>query len=198
MFMGPFEDGQPWDPQGVIGAERFLRRVWRFYSDANMQMHANDTNKGNFERLLHKTIKKVGEDIQNLNFNTAISALMILLNDAEKQNQLSVKSCESFVKLLHPFAPHMTQELWEGLGNKDFITFSDWPKFDEKLIKDESFTLVVQINGKVRDSVEVEAGISQAEVERLVLAREKVQAYLNGGKPKKVIYVAGRLVNLVI
>lgn len=212
MFMGPFEDGQPWDPQGVIGAERFLARVWKLYArgiDTNMRISANDTNIGKFERLMHKTIKKVSEDIQNLSFNTAISALMILFNDAEKQEKLPKSFYGNFLKLLHPFAPHMTQELWQELlgsskiddrGSKEFksITYEEWPKFDENLIKDESFNLIIQVNGKVRDSVEVEAGISQAEAEKLVLSREKVQAYLNGEKPKKVIYVTGRLVNLVV
>ena len=198
MFMGPFEDGQPWDPQGVIGAERFLQRVWRLFETLDVRGKTLDEGNDKPERLMHKTIKKVGEDIQNLNFNTAISALMILLNDAEKQEKLPKDFYEDFLKLLHPFAPHMTQELWEELGHKDFMTFAEWPEFDEKLIKDESFNLIIQINGKVRDSVEVEAGISEADVEKLVLGREKVQVYLKGEKPKKVIYVPGRLVNLVV
>ncbi|MBI3588820.1 MAG: leucine--tRNA ligase [Candidatus Liptonbacteria bacterium] len=198
MFMGPFDQGQPWDTQGVLGAERFLQRVWKLYSDANIRMHANDTNNANFGRLLHKTIKKVTEDIETLNFNTAISAMMILLNEMEKQDKLPVKSYELFVKLLAPFAPHMAEEIWhEILDHKTYLHEEKWPEYDPKLIKEEKFTLVIQINGRVRDSVEVEAGISQAEAEKLVLAREKVRAYLKGAKPKKVIYVPGRLISII-
>ncbi|TSC82736.1 MAG: leucyl-tRNA synthetase [Parcubacteria group bacterium Gr01-1014_20] len=194
MFMGPFEDGQPWDPQGVIGTERFLERARKLFEKGVAEGEAEKK----FNSLVHKTIKKVGEDISGLGFNTAISALMILLNDAEKQEKLPKTFCETFLKLLHPFAPHMTQELWEGLGNKDYITFAEWPEFDSKLIKDEFFNLVIQVNGRVRDTVEVGAGISAAEAEKLALGREKVLAYLKGAKPKKVIFVPGRLINLVI
>lgn len=201
MFMGPFEDGQPWDPQGVIGAERFLGRAWRLFQNLNIK-NQNDSsnlkNEGKFQRTLHRTIKKVGEDIDGLNFNTAISALMILLNDAEKQSKLPKTFYEIYLKLLHPFAPHMTQEIWEVMGNKGYITYAEWPKYDPKKIKDEKFTLVIQINGRVRDSVEVEAGVLQEEAEKLVLAREKVKEHLQGAKPKKIVFVPGRLISIVI
>ena len=161
-------------------------------------MNTNDTNK-DFDRLLHKTIKKVTEDIESLNYNTAVSAMMILLNEMERQSQVSSVTCQVFLKLLAPFAPHMTEEIWrEVLGNKKSIHISEWPKYDSKMIVDEKFTLIIQINGKVRDSVEVEAGILQADVEKLVLAREKVKEQLQGVKPKKIVFVPGRLISIVI
>ncbi len=201
MFLAPFEQGGDFRDSGILGVERFLARVWKLYArgiDTNIRMNTNDTNK-DFERLLNKTIKKVTEDIETLNYNTAVSAMMILLNEMERQPKLSAKSYESFIKLLAPFAPYMVEEIWrEVLGNKESIHISEWPKYDPKKIKDEKFTLVIQINGRVRDSVEVEAGISQAEVEKLVLVREKIREHLSGAKPKKIIFVPGRLVNLVI
>ena len=122
----------------------------------------------------------------------------ILAEDGEAYTTLTGGQLEIFIKICHPLAPHLTQELWEELGNKDYVTFAEWPKYDPKLILDEKFTLVVQINGKVRDSFEVKAEISQAEAEKLALGREKVQGYLKGTKPKRVIFVPGRLINLVV
>ncbi len=207
MFMGPFEDGQPWDPQGILGAERFLKRIHRFFEENKEDLlaeiaspHLSSVGPENVatKRQLSKSIKKITEDILGLHFNTAISTLMTLLYYFEADNITHVTDFEKFLKLLHPFAPHMTQEIWEALGHKDYITFAEWPEYDPKLIKDETFTLVVQINGRVRDTVEAEAEISQAEAEKLALGREKVSAYLKGVKPKKVIFVPGRLINLVV
>ena len=198
MFMGPFEQGQPWDAQGVLGAERFLARVWGFYSDANIQIHTNYTNE-KLEKLLHKTIKKVGEDIETLNFNTAISALMILLNEMEKQNQLPVKSYESFVKLLYPFAPHMCEEIWhEILGKNTYLHTEGWPKYDKKKLIDEVFTLVIQVNGKVRDNIEVDANIKESQAKELALKSSKVSGFIGGSEVEKTIFVPGKLINLVI
>lgn len=201
MFMGPFEQGQPWDTQGVLGAERFLARVWKFFTKLDARSKVLDEKNEEFERLLHKTIKKVGEDIESLSFNTAISALMILLNGAEKQpiNKLRVKDLEIFIKLLYPFAPHMCEEIWhEVLDKKTYLHEEKWPKYESRNLQDDKFILVIQINGKVRDSLEIEANLSQGEVEKMALEREKVGLYLAGAKPKKVIYVSGRLINFVI
>ncbi len=197
MFLAPFEQGGDFRDSGILGVERFLNRVWRLITDDKRQR--TKTDSGDLTRLLNKTIKKVTEDVESLNYNTVISAMMILLNNAEEQTGVSKIFWEVFLKLLAPFAPHMTEEVWrEVLGNKKSIHVSEWPKYDPKFLEDESFVLVVQINGKMRDSFEVEVGISQVEAEELVLAREKVRAHLKGAKPKKVIYVPGRLVNLVV
>ena len=195
MFMGPFEEGAPWDPKGILGAERFLNRVWKLITD-NKRQTTNDSDA--VTRLVHKTIKKVGEDINNLKFNTAVSALMILLNAVEKESQLSVVSCELFVKIIHPFAPHMAQELWSELGHDSILDFEKWPEFDSKLVQDETFTLVIQINGRVRDSVEVPVSITESEAKELALKREKVKSFIGSSKPQKVIYVSEKLVSIVI
>jgi len=199
MFLAPFEQGGDFRDSGILGVERFLNRVWKLYNGHNLPARANDTSDVDFDRLLNKKIKKVTEDIETLNYNTAVSAMMILLNEMEKQEKLSINDYEIFVKLLAPFAPHMAEEIWrEVLGNKKSIHISNWPKYDPKKIKDDKFTLVIQINGRVRDSVEVKAGISQKEAEKLVLAREKVREYLQGAKPKKIVFVPGQLISIVV
>ena len=202
MFMGPFGQGQPWDPQGVIGAERFLARAWRLIQNVNIKVK-NDNSKlkidDKFERLLQKTIKKVGEDIEGLNFNTAISALMILLNEMERQSELSVVSRESFIKLLYPFAPHMCEEIWhEILGKNTYLHTEPWSKYDEKKLVDEIFTLVIQVNGKVRDSVEVSAGIKESQAKEVALKSDKVVKFIGSKEIKKTVFVSGKLINLVI
>src|SRR5262249_11310144 len=145
--------------------------AWVFITN-NLKLITNNkqltTNDEKFERLLNKTIKKVGDDIQNFKFNTAISALMILLNAMEK-TELSGVSCESFVKLLHPFAPHMAQELWSNLGHDTILDFEKWPEYDEKLVEDEIVKLVIQVSGRVRGTVEISPKASEAEATKLVL-----------------------------
>ncbi len=195
MFMGPFDDGQPWDPQGIIGIERFLRR---FYDFVIKNLKIKKDNLGEPEIiLLNKTIKKVGEDIKSFNFNTSISALMILLNNLENKN-VGDKNLEMMIKLIHPFAPHLGQELWAELGHKTFLDFERWPEFNATLISDRVFVLVVQVNGKARDSFEVPVDIREAEAKDLALDREKVRKFIEGKEIKKTIFVAGRLISFVV
>jgi leucyl-tRNA synthetase len=194
MFMGPFEEGSPWDPRGILGIERFLKRFWKYFEKT-----AAANEKANVPQpLLHKTIQKVGDDIAAFKFNTAISALMILLNDLEKTAPLSRGDLQSFLKLLHPFAPHMAQELWSSLGETTYLDFEPWPTFDPELIKEEKITLVLQVNGKTRDMVEVASSITEAEAKELALAHDKIKEKVAGQEPKKIIYVAKKLVNIVI
>ncbi len=196
MFIGPFEEGGDFRDAGILGPVRFLERVWKLEHNANLQMNSNATNK-KIERLVHKTIKKITEDIENLHYNTAISSLMILLSELEKGTDK--KSYSDFLKLLAPFAPHITEEIWRNvLGNKNSIHISPWPSYDERLIQDEKFMLVIQVNGKVRDSVEVNVDISESDAKETALRREKITAFLAGKKPKRVIYVPQRLINIVV
>ena len=153
--------------------------------------------RGDFARALNKTIKKVGEDIEEFHFNTAVSALMVLLNEMEKVGASS-ENFSVFLKLLAPFAPHLAEELWSRLGNKASIHFEPWPKYDPKLVEENTFELIIQINGKVRDKFEAPVNISQSEAERLTLAREKVKLALENRKPRKIIFVPRRLVNIVV
>ena len=150
------------------------------------------------ERFLHQTIKKITKDIESFKFNTAISALMILVNELEKQSFLLTTHYSLLAKLLFPFAPHLAQDLWQKLGNKTLLDTEPWPEWDEKLAAAETFELVIQINGKVRDRVQADVNISEAEAKALVLSRERIKTHLNGHQPKKVIYIPKRLVNIVV
>ena len=148
---------------------------------------------------LHRTIKKVGEDIPAFKFNTAISALMILLNDLEAAAApLGHDDLASFVKLVHPFAPHMAQELWSRLGGTTYLDFENWPRYDQSLVAESAVTIVFQVNGKVRDTASVPQGTSEAAAKEMALASEKVRAALGGAVPKRVIWVQDKLVSIVI
>ncbi|MDO8504403.1 MAG: leucine--tRNA ligase [Candidatus Liptonbacteria bacterium] len=191
LFLGPHEASVSWNDKGIFGISRFLNRVWKLVLSAE--------RKENGELpLLHKTIKKVGEDIESLRFNTAISALMILLNKLEETGA-NKKEKEILLQLLAPFAPHITEELRSVLSPKSkSIHLSVWPEYDPKLFAEKTVTLVIQINGKVRANIEVASGISQKEAEATALADEKIKNLLGGQKPKRIVYVPGRLINIVI
>ncbi len=200
MFMGPFEQGQPWDSNGVLGVNRFLYRFWNYFDSILGNKNPNNGESSReIKHIIHKATKKVGEDIESFGFNTAISALMIALNDLGLRNEKPAKAeAEMFLKIAHPFAPHLVQELWENFGNKTILDFEKWPEYDEALTKEEKITLVVQINGKVRDSFEVSSDISDDEAKRLAVGREKIVGLISSKKPKKIIYVVKKLVNIVI
>jgi leucyl-tRNA synthetase len=218
MFLAPFEQGGDFRDAGILGITRFLERVWKlFHSRINTNIGTNNTNNiraisgqiSEHSRIVHRTIKKVTEDIENFRYNTAISALMILLNEMEKHPQLPITNYQLLLKLLAPFAPHLAEEIWQQLISASIsqnqrksafesIHREPWPKYDLKLIKEETFMLIIQINGKVRDQIEVNKIITQKEAEALVFERERVKMYLNGKKPKKIIFVPSRLVNIVM
>ena len=192
-FMGPYEQGGPWSPGGIIGVYRFLSRVWNVFNFAKDVVLPSAKNI-----VLHKTIKKIGEDIQNMRFNTGVSELMKLLNELESY-QLPVSVQKTFLQLLAPFAPHMTEEVWINvMKNKNSIHLEKWPKYDPKLIIEEKVALVVQVNGKTRDVIKAPGSLSEEEVRKLALASDKIKKHLVGKDVKKFIYVPGRLINLVI
>jgi leucyl-tRNA synthetase len=195
MFMGPFDQEIAWQEKGVVGAKRFLERVWKL---KNKITHNSQLTTHNLERTIHKTIKKVTEDIENFKFNTAIAALMTLVNNMEKEKRLSVVSYQLLVKILAPFAPHICEEIWQILGNKKSIFLSSWPKWDDKLIKEEIITLVIQVNGKVRDKIEVEAEITEEKAKELVISSERVKKWIEGKEIKKIVFVPGKLINVVV
>ncbi len=207
MFLAPFEYGGDFRDGGIIGIKRFLERVWKFGAEAKFQKSTTGNNK--IKRAVHATIKKVTEDISELRYNTAISALMILLNEFEANTgAISKEDFEIFLKLLAPFAPYITEEVWHRTqinadGNADkrryaSIHLAKWPEYDEKLLKAETFTLIIQVNGKVRDVIEAQAGISKEDAEKLALGREKIENIIKSSAVKKIIYVPGRLINIVI
>ncbi|MFA7209532.1 MAG: leucine--tRNA ligase [Parcubacteria group bacterium] len=191
MFMGPLEDAKPWNTQGIVGVKRFLERIWR------LQEKITDKDGEGIRSLVHKTIKKTGEDIEMMKFNTAVSAMMILVNEAEKIG-ISQDSYGLFVKILSPFAPHIAEEIWEKLGNTESIFASAWPDYDPGIIKDEEVNLVVQVNGKMRDMLKVGADIDQDGAKAAALESEKIKAHINGKEIRKIIFVPGRLLNIVV
>ena len=192
-FVGPYSEvsSYPWNPDGVVGVRRFLERVWKIGT-----VTRTNSSSDTVERLLHKTVKKVGEDIAALKFNTAISALMILLNAVEKSGAVNTEQWSVFLKLLSPFAPHIAEELWRGAGNKTSIHAEEWPAFDPALLKEENITIVIQINGKTRGEVQVPFDSDKEVVEDA--ARAAVILRLTGQKITRTIVVPGRLVNFVV
>jgi leucyl-tRNA synthetase len=204
MFLGPFDQAASWSTQGILGPRRFLDRVYHFSQRYNSKTKNNTSlvsvgtkARESVERLLHKTIKKVSEDIEMFHFNTAISQLMILLNECEKLGATK-EQFQTFLQLLAPFAPHMTEELWNNLGGKSSIHLMKWPTYNTTLLVDDVFNLVVQVNGKYRDKVEVATNTSQEEATKLALNREAVIRIIGGATPKKVIFVPRRLINIVV
>jgi leucyl-tRNA synthetase len=195
MFMGPFDQESLWSTQAIEGVNRFIRKVWALFEPSGIggKEASQDTL-----RLMHKTIAKVSHDIQHFSFNTAISAMMILVNHLGKEERRSRQVLETLLQLLSPFAPHLCEELWQELGHQKSIFLSKWPQFDPELAKDEEIELPVQVNGKLREKLMVSANIEEAELKDLVLSSEKVQQFLNGQEIKKWIIIPGRLVNIVV
>jgi leucyl-tRNA synthetase len=202
MFLAPFEQGGDFRDQAMLGIVRFLDRAWKLFQAQNENLgsknDAKRTENGELQKVLHKTIKKVTEDIETLNYNTAISALMMLLTEMERGRQpLSVNDRAVFLKLLAPFAPHITEELWHELGNTDSIHRSEWPAYDEALLIESTAEIAVQVNGKLRGTVMLPANAAQPDVEAAARADANVAKFLSG-IPTKVIYVPGRLINFVV
>ncbi len=194
MFMGPFSQAIAWSTNGLIGARKFLERIFNFQFSISTDINQNNA----LQRLLHKTIKKVGEDIESFKFNTAISAMMILANAMEKEEKINKEAYEKFLIILAPFAPHLTEEIWSGLGYGESIFKETWPKYDPDLIFDEKIKLVLQVNGKVRDTIEADADITEEEAKKIALASEKIKKWIEDKEVLKTVYVKGKLVNIVV
>lgn len=195
MFMGPLDATKPWSTSGVDGPRRFLERVWRLYSEVAEIVESNN----NLEKVYHQTVKKVTEDYENLRFNTAISQMMIFINECYKEKKVPYEYLEGFLKLLNPIAPHITEELYSSvLNKKESIAYSKWPSFDEAKTKDEAVTIIVSVNGKMRDKIEVGLDATKEEVEKKALESDKIKSFLNGAAIKKIIVVPGKIVNIVI
>ncbi len=194
LFMGQFEDGGPWNPAGLTGISRFLEKVWRLYG-GKITQSSGDVEE---ERAINKAIKKIGEDIENFKFNTAISALMILVNHLSEKKEQNKKSLEVLAILVSPFAPHLAEEIWQKLGNSESVSNAYWPTYDEKLIKDELVTIAIQVNGKIRDQILVARGTKEKEAIKAAKESEKVQKYLSDKEPTKVVYIQDKLLSLVI
>ena len=195
MFMGPLEQSKPWSNQGVEGAYKFINRVYRILVEANIIV---DEEVKELEKVYHQTVKKVTQDFENLAFNTAISQMMIFINEVYKVNKISKEYAEGFVKMISCITPHLGEELWSLLGHNGTIAYEAWPKYDDAKCVENVITVVIQVNGKIRDKVEVDAAISKEELERLALSTDKIKELLNGQTPKKVIVVPKKLVSIVL
>jgi len=194
LFAAPLEDEVIWNEDNIVGIYRFLEKVWR----VKESVIASEAKQSSTKNILHKTIKKVGADIESLRYNTAISSMMILVNETEKTKVIEKQDYEILLKILSPFAPHITQELWEQLGNEGLIQNEKWPEYDENLTKDNTHTIALQVNGKVRSEIEIEDCLSEEEIKNLALQDEVVKKWVGENEPKKIIYVKNRLVNIVV
>ena len=195
MFMGPIDAAKPWDPNGIDGAKKFLERIWRLYTEEDK---IKDEENKNLEKVYHQTVKKVTEDYETMNFNTAISSMMVFINAVYKENVFPKEYALNFLKLLNPIAPHITEELWQRLGNNHTITYATWPSFDESKMVDETFEMVVQVNGKVRGKIVVSTETSKEEMEKLALDISNVKNYIDGKEIVKIVTISKKLVSIVV
>jgi leucyl-tRNA synthetase len=198
MFMGPLTQTKPWQTAGIVGCHRFLGRVWRlFVDDTNVLKVSDAAITDDMRRALHKTIKKVTDDIESMSYNTAISAMMEFVNLAYKDPRIDKKTAETFVLLLSPFAPHLGEELWSRLGHSTSLAYEAWPPYDPTLLAEDSWVISVQVNGKLRGTLEVSKSASQTEVLAMARSLDSVQRNIDGKVIRKEIYVPGKIVNFV-
>src|SRR3989338_292756 len=194
MFVGPLADAKPWNTKSIVGIKRFLERVWRLQE----KVQRGRKDSAELQRILHYTIKKAGEDMATFDFNTTISQLMICSNAMEQEESISAGIWESFVLLLAPFAPHIAEELWSALGHAESVHTQTWPAYDPEVLMEETVRIVLQVNGKVRDIAELPQGVLEKEVRAFALQSDKIQRWMAGKQPKRIVYVPGKLLNIVV
>ena len=194
MFMGPLEADKPWSNTGIDGAKKFIDRIYRIFEDKKVKNESNS----NLEKIYHQTVKKVTTDFETLNFNTAISQLMIFVNAIYKEEFLPIEYAIGLVKLISPVCPHLGEELWQMLGNKNSIAYESWPKYDENLLKDDNCTLAVQVNGKVRATITVNVDSSEEEIKKVALEEENVKKHIADKEIVKFIVIKNKIVNVVV
>lgn len=195
MFMGPLEVDKPWSTNGVRGAKKFIDRVWKLYVTENV---ISDSDDNSLEKIFNKTVKKVTKDFETCNFNTAISTMMIFVNEVYKNEVFPKTYALDFLKLLNPVIPHVTEELWQKLGNKDSISYSKWPTFDESKIKDEEKEIGVQVNGKLRATIQISIDEDEKTIKEKALNEENVKKHIEGKEIIKTIVIPNKIVNIVV
>jgi leucyl-tRNA synthetase len=193
MFIGPFSQASSWNMKSIIGPRRFLEKIWKLKE----KVGPGDASK-TAETIFHQTIKKVSEDINEFKFNTAISQMMVLVGALEKEKEVHPGMFSGLLKLLAPFAPHIAEELWSELGNVSSIHLESWPEYDESKIREDTLTIVIQINGKVRGSFNISAESGEEEVKNQALEHESARKWSGGKEPIRVVYVKGKLVSIVV
>ena len=199
MFMGPLTESVPWDPKGLHGANKWVHRVWRLLMDDNNHLRdrVSTINDGQLTAVYHQTFKKVTDDYELLHFNTAISQLMVFVNEAYKVDDLPVEYMEGFVKMLAPIMPHLAEELWSHFHESDTITYQPWPKYDESALQSSTIEMMVQVNGKLRAKLQVEKDSDRDDLQKLALANEHVKKFVDGKDIKRVIVVPNKIINIV-
>ena len=198
-FMGPFDKGKPWNSQGIEGVRRFLDRLWRLVFDENNRVIATDVAVSEqLNKTLHKTIKKVTEDIESMGFNTAISAMMVLVNELYNEKVRPKSILKTLSQLLMPLAPHIAEEIWSALGGEGFVSLAKWPAFDEALCQDDLIELGVQVNGKMRGTISGPPDLEETPAVNMALEIVAVKNAIGEGKVVKVIYKAGKILNLIV
>ncbi len=199
MFMGPLEESVPWDEKGLHGANKWVQRVWRLLMDDNNHLRdrVSTFNDGKLTKVYNQTVKKVTEDYERMHFNTAISQLMVFVNEAYKVDDLPVEYMRGFVKMIAPIMPHMAEELWSQFGESDTITYQPWPTYDPKALVEDEVEMIVQVNGKVRAKIKMAKDTDRDEAQQLALANEHVKKFTDGKDIKKVIVVPNKIVNIV-
>ena len=195
MFMGPIEASKPWDAKGIEASRKFIERIYRLYTTENK---IKDEKNTNLDKVYNQTVKKVTEDYESLNINTAISQMMIFINAVYKENVFPLEYAKNFLKLINPIIPHVTEELWSMLGESNTIAYEKWPTYDESKMKDDSYEMVVQVNGKVRGKIEISSNTSGEEMVDIALGIPNVNANIQGKEIIKVIVIPKKLVNIVV
>ncbi|MBA2407221.1 MAG: class I tRNA ligase family protein, partial [Chitinophagales bacterium] len=199
MFLGPVEQSKPWDTKGIDGVYRFLKKLWRLFYDENGNWMVTDAAASTDElKVLHRTIKKVEEDIERMSFNTSVSAFMICVNGLAQLKSYKKEILKSLLILLSPFAPFVTEYLWAKMGNKNSIVHAAFPTYDKSLLVENVFEYPVAVNGKTRLKMNFDLNLPSEQIEKEVLSAEQLQKYFDGKTPKKVIVVKGRMINVVI
>ncbi|MFC9541916.1 leucine--tRNA ligase [Lysinibacillus sp. NPDC056959] len=201
MFMGPLEASVAWSTNGLDGARRFLDRIWRLFvneEDGTIAAKIQASDDKILEKSYHQTVKKVTEDYEGIRFNTAISQMMVFINDCYKADVIPTEYAEGFVKMLAPMVPHVAEELWQILGHDESLSYKEWPTYDEAKLVDDEVEIAVQVLGKVRAKIVVAKDASKEEIEKVALADDKVQEYMAGKDLVKIIVIPGKLVNIVV
>jgi leucyl-tRNA synthetase len=199
MYMGPLEASKPWNTRDITGLHRFLQRAWRLFVDEETgALKLRDQPDERVEKELHRTIAKVGADIERLAFNTAIASLIKVVNDATSAGGLTQDQAKRLALVLAPFAPHVAEEIWSRLGETTSIALASWPSYDEAMLREDEVDMPIAIQGKVRSHIRVPTGADPAALEKLALADPKVQELTGGKSIRKVIVVPGKMINLVL
>jgi len=199
MFLGPLEQSKPWDTNGIEGVFRFFKKLWKlFYDDKGTFIVVDEDAVFEEQKAIHSTIKKIGEDIERISFNTSVSNFMICVNELTELKCHKKCILEKLLVLLSPFAPHIAEELWGQLGHTESLAYEPWPAFETDLAKEKEIELAVQIRGKIKDKITIAADATEEQIKELALASEKVQDAMDGQKAKKIIVIKSRLVNIVV